>query len=366
MLEYDDVMNKQREVIYAERRRVLEGQSLRSFFLDTLRSKVEDAVNENAPDERHPTEWDLPEILNELDMVYPVKQRIALEELEKLDRSEMIERLNAAGVEAYEAKEAEISPEIMRFVESRYIMLPIIDRMWVDHLYVMDALKTGIGLRGYGQKDPRVEYEKEAFEIFEDLKNNIADEAIKAVYAVKIERQEEPPPAEMQPAAQPQVPTHPGFEPLPSGAIAPQPAAGNGTVATAPMPQRTLDDETAAKLLGPVPRSRAAKCTRIAVTSSRRNRPRGPATRLGATTCARVVQARSTSAVTGPPPSASRLERVDGHRQRIRVPVGHDVGFGRQGDRKGRARVVARRSRSDDLPRDAVSVVSAEPATLTV
>ena len=252
VLEYDDVMNKQREVIYAERRRVLEGQSLRPFFLDTLRSKVEDAVNENAPDERHPTEWDLPEILNELDMVFPVKQRISVEELEKLDRAEMIEKLNAAGVEAYEAKEAEISPEIMRFVESRYIMLPIIDRMWVDHLYVMDALKTGIGLRGYGQKDPRVEYEKEAYEIFEDLKNNIADEAIKAVFAVKIERQEEPPPEAAPP---PQVPQHPGFEPLPSGAIDPQPSgangATNGSVATAP--QRTLDDETAAKLLGPVP-----------------------------------------------------------------------------------------------------------------
>jgi sugar lactone lactonase YvrE len=66
----------------------------------------------------------------------------------------------------------------MRMIESQYIMLPIIDRLWVDHLYVMDALKTGIGLRGYGQKDPRVEYEKEAYEIFEDLKNNIADEAI--------------------------------------------------------------------------------------------------------------------------------------------------------------------------------------------
>ena len=75
----------------------------------------------------------------------------------------------------------------MRMIESQYIMLPIIDRLWVDHLYIMDALKAGIGLRGYGQKDPRVEYEKEAYEIFEDLKNNIADEAIKAVFLVRIE-----------------------------------------------------------------------------------------------------------------------------------------------------------------------------------
>ncbi len=73
-------------------------------------------------------------------------------------------------------------------VESQYIMLPIIDRLWVDHLYIMDALKTGIGLRGYGQKDPRVEYEKEAYEIFDDLKNTIADEAIKAVFSVRVEQ----------------------------------------------------------------------------------------------------------------------------------------------------------------------------------
>src|SRR5579863_10738114 len=108
----------------------------------------------------------------------------------------MKKRLIAIGEQLYEAKEAEITPDIMRFVESRYIMLPIIDRLWVDHLYVMDALKTGIGLRGYGQKDPRVEYEKEAYEIFEDLKNNIADEAIKGVFRVVIEHQA-PPPSEM-------------------------------------------------------------------------------------------------------------------------------------------------------------------------
>ena len=77
-----------------------------------------------------------------------------------------------------------MTPEILRVVEQRYLLLPIIDRQWVDHLYVMDHLKTGIGLRGYGQKDPRVEYEKEAFEIFESLKNNIADEAIKGVFRV--------------------------------------------------------------------------------------------------------------------------------------------------------------------------------------
>jgi preprotein translocase subunit SecA len=152
----------------------------------------------------------------------------------------------------------------MRMIESQYIMLPIIDRMWVDHLYVMDALKSGIGLRGYGQKDPRVEYEKEAYEIFEDLKNNIADEAIKAVFAVRIERTDDGPPpdgaefAELPPADGPPDGTSTNgiatstlpdlaFEPVPAGALLPQAAA----------PAR-LDPAAAERMLGPAPRSGGA------------------------------------------------------------------------------------------------------------
>ncbi|MGH7714603.1 MAG: preprotein translocase subunit SecA, partial [Vulcanimicrobiaceae bacterium] len=166
VLEYDDVMNKQREIIYGERRKILQGESMRPFMLQTLHDKIGSMIDEHASAERHPSEWELGAILDEIEPIFPVKSHIVLEELEKLDRDEMKRRLIATGEQLYEAKEAEITPEIMRFVESRYIMLPIIDRMWVDHLYVMDALKSGIGLRGYGQKDPRVEYEKEAYEIF--------------------------------------------------------------------------------------------------------------------------------------------------------------------------------------------------------
>src|SRR6202035_4462973 len=115
------------------------------------------------------------------------KEDVSVEDLEKLDRDGMKELLFNHAVAAYEEKEAEVGADVMRMVESQYIMLPIIDRLWVDHLYIMDALKSGIGLRGYGQKDPRVEYEKEAYEIFEDLKNNIADETIKAAFSVRIE-----------------------------------------------------------------------------------------------------------------------------------------------------------------------------------
>src|SRR5450755_2741160 len=250
VLEYDDVMNKQREIIYAERRRVLQGESMRDFMLDTLKTKIDYAVDSGAPPEEHPSEWDLEEVLTEVELVFPVREHITVEDLEKLDRDAMKERLYALGVVAYEAKEAEVSPDIMRMIESQYIMLPIIDRMWVDHLYVMDALKSGIGLRGYGQKDPRVEYEKEAYEIFEDLKNNIADEAIKSVFAVRIERAEEgalPPggePAQLasgvsngaaanEVAVATSTLPNLAFEPVPAGALLPQASPSRLDPATA-------------------------------------------------------------------------------------------------------------------------------------
>jgi preprotein translocase subunit SecA len=220
VLEYDDVMNKQREVIYAERRRVLRGENLREFMIATLHDKIAQAVDQNAPDNVHPSEWDLEEILNEVELIFPVRDRIAMDELEKLDREAMKVRLGELGEEAYAAKEAELTPELMRVIEARYIMLPIIDRMWVDHLYVMDALKTGIGLRGYGQKDPRVEYEKEAYEIFEDLKGNIADEAIKSVFRVVVERTD------------PNAPPPPGYAALPNGAV--NGSNGNGSATAEP------------------------------------------------------------------------------------------------------------------------------------
>jgi preprotein translocase subunit SecA len=259
VLEYDDVMNKQREIIYAERRRVLEGQPLRDFFVDALRRKADYAVDTGAPEEEHPSEWNLQAIIDEMDLIFPVRDKITVDDLEKLDRDGMKERMFALALAAYEAKEAEIGAELMRMVESQYIMLPIIDRLWVDHLYIMDALKSGIGLRGYGQKDPRVEYEKEAYEIFEDLKNNIADEAIKAVFAMRVEIG--PPPDGVGPDGVPLGGPPPGdgyatpqFAQVPGGEIAPQPLAA----APAPVPSAPrMDPTTAERLLGPAPKYEA-------------------------------------------------------------------------------------------------------------
>jgi preprotein translocase subunit SecA len=234
VLEYDDVMNKQREIIYGDRRAILEGSfDSRTFMLQSLEAKVNEAVDQNAPENAHPSEWDLQEMLDSLEAIFPIKASLTVDDLAGKDREEIRRLLRDRAVTAYEAKESEITPQIMRVVEQRYLLLPIIDRQWVDHLYVMDHLKTGIGLRGYGQKDPRVEYEKEAYEIFESLKNNIADEAIGGIFRVVIEHG---PPPEAAQQAQPQ------FEPIPAGAMVPQ-AASEGR----------LSPHEAEQLLGPAP-----------------------------------------------------------------------------------------------------------------
>ncbi|MHB8148368.1 MAG: preprotein translocase subunit SecA, partial [Vulcanimicrobiaceae bacterium] len=234
VLEYDDVMNKQREIIYADRRAILEGTfDGRTFMLQSLAAKVDEALEHNAPENVHPSEWDYDEMLNELELIFPIKQHLEADDLRGKDKEEIRALLQDEALAAYEAKEEEVTPEIMRVVESRYLMLPIIDRQWVDHLYVMDHLKTGIGLRGYGQKDPRVEYEKEAYEIFESLKNNIADEAVKGVFRVVIEHG---PPPDQTSTQQ--------FETIPSGAMLPQAA-----------PIGRLSPDQAEQLLGPVPGS---------------------------------------------------------------------------------------------------------------
>ncbi|HXO17919.1 MAG TPA: SEC-C metal-binding domain-containing protein, partial [Candidatus Dormibacteraeota bacterium] len=237
VLEYDDVMNKQRSVIYSDRRSTLEATfDSRTFMTQTLAGKVDEAVEENAPENAHPSEWDLEEMVNALELVFPVKREVSVNDLAGKDREEIRRLLQDKARAAYENKEKEVTPEILRVVEQRYLLLPIIDRQWVDHLYVMDHLKTGIGLRGYGQKDPRVEYEKEAFEIFESLKNNIADEAIKGVFRVVIEHG--PPQSQMIPHGAPQ------FEQIPSGELVPQPVTSAGNA---------LPPQQVEQLLGPMP-----------------------------------------------------------------------------------------------------------------
>jgi len=194
VLEYDDVMNKQRAVIYAERRRVLEGHNLRPSLTEMLKEKAEQAVDANCPDNAHPAEWDRAQILTDLEAagLRGVSKRVTPDKLEPLSKEEMVELLAREADAMYTDKEERMVArypdldgpalrEALRNLE-RGTMLQIIDRLWIDHLYTMDTLRQGIGLRGWGQKDPRVEYEKEAFELFEDLKVAIQEEFVNAMF----------------------------------------------------------------------------------------------------------------------------------------------------------------------------------------
>ncbi|HZV79905.1 MAG TPA: preprotein translocase subunit SecA [Candidatus Binatus sp.] len=193
VLEYDDVMNKQRAVIYAERRSVLEGHDLRPSLTTMFEVKARQLVEANCPDSVHPNEWDREAIIKDFDtIVRGLAKRESVTELEKLSKEEMISKLARDADEMYTEKEERFVKryqdqldekglrEGLRTLE-RGTMLQIVDRLWIDHLYTMDSLKQGIGLRGWGQKDPRVEYEREAFDLFEDLKASIQEEFLSAM-----------------------------------------------------------------------------------------------------------------------------------------------------------------------------------------
>jgi preprotein translocase subunit SecA len=222
VLEYDDVMNKQRAVVYAERRRVLEGHNLRPSLTEIVGLKAREAVETNCPDNVHPHEWDRAQIISDLEtMVRGISKRVNVEQLEKPSKDEMVELLAREGDQIYTDKETrfgehyrdQLPPEQLheglRILE-RATMLQIIDRLWIDHLYTMDSLKQGIGLRGWGQKDPRVEYEREAFDLFEALKAAIQEEFLTAMYQgddFHVVIQAPPPQADAAAQAQPlQVP----------------------------------------------------------------------------------------------------------------------------------------------------------------
>ncbi len=195
VLKYDDVMSRQREVIYAERREVLEGadleQQVRSFIHDVIAGYVTAATQE------FPEEWDLEALWVALRQLFPVSMRYQdLEEeaggREYLDRDELIERLQTDASEAYDRREAEIGEEVMRELERR-VLLSVLDRKWREHLYEMDYLREGIYLRAYSQRDPLVEYQREGFDMFAAMMEGIKEEAVGFLFNLEVQVEEEAP-----------------------------------------------------------------------------------------------------------------------------------------------------------------------------
>ncbi|MDW8130320.1 MAG: preprotein translocase subunit SecA [Bryobacterales bacterium] len=179
LLEYDDVMNKQRIAIYGWRRQLLEGQDQRERILEMIRGIVASFIDRRCPEKAHPSTWDWEGLQTDVNSQFGY--RINPTELQGLSREALEEILYQQLVAKYEEKERLIGPEVMRQTE-RLIMLHVIDNQWKDHLLSMDHLREGIGLRGYGQKDPLVEYKKESFLLFQEMWDRIEDETIRYLF----------------------------------------------------------------------------------------------------------------------------------------------------------------------------------------
>ncbi len=186
VLEYDDVMNVQRKVIYGERRKVLEGENTRENILDFIETLAGEIAEAFCSSEVRPEEWDLAGLLDETRTIFPLPPALGAETLAGLSADEVADRIRGAALAAYEAKEAAIGAETMRELE-RLILLQTLDRKWIDHLYTMDALREGIGLRAYGQANPLIEYQKEGYALFEQLKHDVQEETVKFLYLVEVQ-----------------------------------------------------------------------------------------------------------------------------------------------------------------------------------
>ena len=179
LLEYDDVMNKQRKAVYGMRRGLLEGGEMRDKMLEYARGILQTFIDQKLPPESRPDQWDLSGLQTDVLNQYGV--RIHVDSLAGLSRDEVEERVFESIERRYKDKEALVGPEVMRDTE-RIVMLNVIDQQWKDHLLSMDHLKEGIGLRGYGQKDPLVEYKKESFILFESMMDRIEEETIRYLF----------------------------------------------------------------------------------------------------------------------------------------------------------------------------------------
>jgi preprotein translocase subunit SecA len=185
LLEYDDVMNKQREAVYGLRRQILQGVEQKQLIVDDyVESILGDLLDEYAPERKHPDEWDFKELKNQIFTRFGVDLAAEGVTLENLNRQELGDAIFAKLKQRYDAKEALLG-DSMRYHE-RMIMLSVLDQQWKDHLLNMDHLKEGIGLRGYGQHDPLIEYKRESFDMFEAMMQRFQEDTVRYLYLMQI------------------------------------------------------------------------------------------------------------------------------------------------------------------------------------
>ena len=192
LLEYDDVMNKQRETIYAIRRSALEGKDQRDYVLGIAEDVARELVDTYCPREQHPGQWNTTQLLAEANSQFGIDAKAMGADPSELGHDQLSDAMVEAVKTRYEEKEKQFSPDLLRWLERR-IILDVVDTQWKDHLLSLDHLKEGIGLRGYGQKDPLVEFKKEAFVLFEDMMTRIDNETVRYLFHVQIQQSEAPP-----------------------------------------------------------------------------------------------------------------------------------------------------------------------------
>jgi preprotein translocase subunit SecA len=181
LLEYDDVMNKQREAIYKLRRDILEGSEGREYLLETASNVLDSLFETHCPERADPQDWDLSGLRTQMLSYFNIQPQELGGDLEELGLEELRETLGKAVEQRYAEREQRYSTEIVRSFE-RAIMLHAVDLAWKDHLLAIDHLKEGIGLRGYGQRDPLNEYKRESFQMFESMKERIEDDILQKVF----------------------------------------------------------------------------------------------------------------------------------------------------------------------------------------
>ena len=190
LLDYDQVNNEQREIIYAERRSVLDGDNMRDAICKMITDTVDNTVDMCINDDVDSEDWDLSQLNNILLPIIPLKP-VTADSVKKLRKNQLKQNLKEEAIKLYEMKEAEFpEPEQIRELE-RVVLLKVIDRKWMAHIDDMEQLRQGIGLQAYGQKDPKVEYKMSAFDMFDDMTTNIQQETIRLLYHVRIEQKVE-------------------------------------------------------------------------------------------------------------------------------------------------------------------------------
>ena len=190
VLEYDDVMNQQREVIYAERRKILRGEDLKENIFFMLDKIIESEMDQYANAKLYPEEWTLDGLIEDAEKIYAPEGKLKKEELEAMSRDELEETLRKTAHDAYAAREQLFGEENMRELE-KVVMLRVVDNHWMEHLDRMDMLREGINLRAYGQRNPLVEYKIEALDMFEAMEAAIQNDIAKLMYRVSIVTQEQ-------------------------------------------------------------------------------------------------------------------------------------------------------------------------------